>query len=208
MRVDLIELLRCPAPHESSPLVTVANARDGDRLLDATLGCPVCGAEYAMREGVVYLADVTPGAIKSFGEGDAMRLAALLDLTAPGARVALGGGMASAAEHLETLTGARCVAINAALSADATVDQIVIDTARRLPFEPGNLAGLAVDPGTVDLLADASRVVRRGGRVVAPASAPIPAGCRELARDDREWVAAVDAGPGDRLVSLRRAGEA
>jgi hypothetical protein len=35
------------------------------------------------------------------------------------------------------------------------------------------------------------RVVRPGGRIVAPVHAPLPANVKELARDDRQWVAEV-----------------
>jgi uncharacterized protein YbaR (Trm112 family) len=207
MRVDLIELLRCPAPHESAPLVTVAHARDGDRLLEATLGCPVCGAEYAMREGIVYFVEVAPGATRAPDQADALRLGALLGVGDAGARVGLCGALGAAASALEDLAEARCLVINGARAATPPLDQIQVDPARGVPVERATLTGLAVDVGTASLLADATRVVRRGGRIVAPASAPVPEGCRELARDDREWVADVVAEATTSFVSLRRGGE-
>jgi len=50
------------------------------------------------------------------------------------------------------------------------------------------------------------RAVRLGGRVLAPATVPIPDGLRELARDDEEWVAEVTVRASG-LVELRRRAE-
>ena len=53
-----------------------------------------------------------------------------------------------------------------------------------------------------------TRVVRSGGRVVGPATRALPAGVREIVRDDRLWVAEKIAAPVDptpRLVTLKRA---
>ncbi len=196
MRLETIALLRCPASHESSPLVTVAIRREGDRLIEATLGCSVCGAEYALRDGVAFLTS-DAGAELSVAQDaavDPMRIAALLGLGDPGARVMLCGTLGAAAETIETVTGALCVVINAPSAGDTCEwgDQLVIGTSRTIPLANASLHGVAVDSAHVALLADAARVVRQGGRVVAPARAPVPAGCRELARDAREWVAEVE----------------
>lgn len=192
MRVEIIELLRCPAAHEPTALVTVANARRGDRLIDGALGCVVCGAEYVLRDGVVILGDaVAPSNI----EVDAARTAALLGLVEPGVRVALCGAYAGVATSLAQDVGAICVTVNAsvAVQGGADADHVVVGAVPRIPLADASIGALAVDAAHEALLADAARVVRRGGRVLAPAGAPIPAGCVELARDDREWVAEVTA---------------
>ncbi|MEQ1691473.1 MAG: hypothetical protein ABMA00_09325 [Gemmatimonas sp.] len=196
MRVEIVELLLCPAAHASSPLVTVAHRRDGERLIEATLGCSVCGAEYALRDGVVYLgARGAEPSGESAGAVDPLRLAALLGLSEPGARVALCGTVAAAAESVEPATGAVCVVINAkaAEGVPDRRDHILIGDATAIPLAGASLHGVAVDTAHIALLSDAARVVRQGGRVVAPAHAPVPEGCRELARDEREWVAEVVA---------------
>ena len=205
MRIDLIELLRCPAAHEVAPLVTVAHTRRADRLLDATLGCPVCGAEYELSNGVAYFA-ATPVIDEEANATapDVGRLAALLGLTEPGARVGLCGAYGAGGEELELATGASCVLINASAPDGALLDQILVDVNCSLPIEGGALSGLAVDAANLALLADASRAVRRGGRVVAPVSASLPDGCRELARDATEWVAEVTTAAPEAVVRLRR----
>ncbi len=196
LRIETIALLRCPASHESSPLVTVAIRREGDRLIDATLGCSVCGAEYALRDGVVFLtrdggADLP---VAHHARVDPMRIAALLGVGDLGARVMLCGTLGAAAETIETVTGALCLVINAPSDGDTCEwgDQLVIGISRTIPLPNASLHGVAVDSAHVALLADAPRVVRQGGRVVAPTHAPVPAGCRELARDALEWVAEVE----------------
>lgn len=192
MRVEIIELLRCPAAHEPTALVTVANERRGDRLIDGMLGCVVCGAEYALRDGVVLLG----GAVAPSGiEVDASRTAALLGLLEPGVRVVLCGAYAGVASSLAQDVGAVCITVNAsvAVQGGADADHLVVGAASRIPLADGSIGALAVDAANEALLADAARVVRRGGRVLAPAHAPIPEGCLELARDDREWVAEVPA---------------
>lgn len=192
MRVEIIELLRCPAAHEPTALVTVANERRGDRLIDGMLGCVVCGAEYALRDGVVLLGDV----VAPLGiEVDAARTAALLGLIEPGVRVVLCGAYAGAASSLAQDVGAACVTVNASaeVRGAADADHLVVGAVPRIPLADGSIGALAVDAEHMALLADAARVVRRGGRVLAPSHAPVPGGCTELARDDREWVAEVAA---------------
>lgn len=192
MRVEIIELLRCPVLHESSALVTVAHAREGDRLLEATLGCPICGEEYALKDGVVFLAPDADDTALS-GRVDAMRTAALLGLSEPGMRVALCGSFGTVAEEIEQATGAVCISLNTSRTVRraSAADHVVLGRRAVLPFSDASLAGLAVDEANVDLLADAARVVRAGGRVLAPAHAPLSSGLMELARDEEAWLAVV-----------------
>lgn len=210
MRVDFIELLRCPRQHEPSTLVTVADLRDGDRLVAGTLGCPVCLAEYQLNDGVV---DLTTSRARQVPRHpttvtpptDAARMAALLGLAEPGLRVALCGAPALLAEMLTTMTEAHCLAINTPRSPTAIVSSLCMDVGRVLPLASASLHGLAVDVDHADLLTDAARVVRVGGRVVAPVNAAVPPGLRELVRDAVEWVAQVEAQAGA-PIRLARAG--
>lgn len=210
MRIEFIELLRCPANHELSPLITVASKRVGEHLLDATLGCVVCGAEYQLHDGVAYLTDETSVANTDIVDPiDPMRIAALLSLTDASARALLCGAAASVANEIESLTGARVAGVNApALSMleHELVDVIRLTPGAMIPLATASLRGLAVDDRHVSLLADAARVVQRGGRVLAPLDAPLPPGCRELARDDSQWVAQVD-GAMSAPIALKRATE-
>lgn len=209
MRVDLIELLRCPRGHEPTPLVTVAYERRDDQLISGSLGCPTCHATFALDNGVAALG--TP--IGPIGTQDAApplsahRLAALLNLTEPGMRVALCGEYAAAATALESATESLCVAINGSELLPANnVDQLSVTITTTCPVADRAFHALAIDRGHQALLADATRVVRAGGRVIAPHDLAVPNGCRELARDGTEWVAEVTTSPmaTSAPVTLRR----
>lgn len=210
MRIEFIELLRCPSSHELSPLITVANKRAGDHLLDAMLGCVVCGAEFEIRDGVAYLTEETAMATTdTIDVIDPMRIAALLSLTDASARALLCGAAASVSHEIESLTGARVASVNApALSMleHELVDVIRLTPGAMIPLATASLQGLAVDEPHASLLADAARVVQRGGRVLGPLSAAVPLGCRELARDRREWVAEVEIAS-SAPIALKRATE-
>ena len=208
MRVELIEQLRCPVAHAPSPLVTIVHERRGDQLQRATLGCPICGERYDLRNGVVHFGVVHFGVVH-FGDRarvvardahavehavDPVRIAALLALDAPGVRVALCGTLARVADELEATTDVRVVAINAPSDAESfDADALTLSVEQALPFADRSLHALAVDDAHVSVLRDAARVVRVGGRVLAPVAAELPAGCVELARDASEWVAEVQA---------------
>jgi hypothetical protein len=63
-----------------------------------------------------------------------------------------------------------------------------IRTSAMLPLATGAARGVATDAVDAARVADAARVTRIGGRLVAPADAVVPDGVRELARDGVVWV--------------------
>src|SRR4051812_39445586 len=84
MFIELVDALRCPVPHEESWLVASATRMEFRHIVEGTLGCPVCRAEYPVTRGAVDFRraphqplppEVPPD------ETEATRLAALLDLT-------------------------------------------------------------------------------------------------------------------------------
>ena len=87
-------VLRCPREHEASGLVLAADTIDGRHVVTGVLGCPVCEAEYPIREGVAYFVDSVP-APAAPRRDDVMRTAAMLGLTEPGGVIALAGRWAS-----------------------------------------------------------------------------------------------------------------
>ena len=58
MFIELVDALRCPRPHEESWLVLAASRLEARHVLEGTLGCPVCHAQYPIRDGIV---DLRPG---------------------------------------------------------------------------------------------------------------------------------------------------
>lgn len=56
MHLELVDLLRCPKPHATSVLVAAANQVEQRFVIDGTLGCPECLAEYPIQQGVAMFA--------------------------------------------------------------------------------------------------------------------------------------------------------
>lgn len=220
MFVELIDALRCPRPHAPTWLVTAAHETRDRCVVEGTLGCPVCFATYPVAGGVARFGGAGPAGDSAPAPGDpaedALRLAALLGLTDAGGIVAVAGGWDAAVDPLlDALAGA--------LPGAADLRVLVVEPAAPfaprpplgavagawLPVAAGALRGVALDERTAEpeRLTAAVAALRPRGRLVAPASAPVPAGVRELARDARHWVAECETGPVETgpVVALRRA---
>jgi uncharacterized protein YbaR (Trm112 family) len=211
MQRDLLDALRCPGAHEESWLVAMVLEASGPELLEAELACPVCGAEFRISQRVAHFADVTsrPDATAArssepYTSAMALRLAALLGVAESQLPVGLVGRYSAASGVLASLVLAPQLLINSGpVISGPGVSRLVV--ADRLPLGVESLAAIAVDAAhaTATFLDSATRALRLGGRLVAPASAPVPAGMRELARDATEWVAETTARASG-LVELRR----
>jgi len=216
--VELIDALRCPRPHPADAgatwLVAAARRASGRCIVDGVLGCPVCRAEYPIAGGVADFGERRdagpPGASAAAADAtvDALRLAALLDLVTPGGIIAVGGDWDVALDGLADLTDVPALVVEPA-HAYVPREPFGALVGGALPVAVGALRGVALDARTAtpERLTAAVRALRPGGRLVAPADAPLPDAARELARDAAHWVAERvperDAAPSG-LVSLRR----
>ncbi len=211
MQRDLLDALRCPGTHEESWLVAMVLEANGSTLLVAELACPVCGAEFRISDGVAHFADVATAPLvttampsEPYTSDMVLRLAALLGVAESQLPVALVGRYAAASGVLASFVAAPQLLVNSGPAIPAPgVSRIMV--ADRLPLGVETLAAIAVDDAHASpaLLESAARALRLGGRLVAPADAPIPAGMRELARDDSEWVAETTVRASG-LIELRR----
>lgn len=61
MFIELTEILRCPNDHEESYLVAVPVQLHERRVIRGGIGCPVCGAEYPIVDGVAHFTDGRTG---------------------------------------------------------------------------------------------------------------------------------------------------
>lgn len=171
------------------------------------LGCPVCEARYAVRDGI---ADFAEGSSRRDADDDssmrvelsstrgalAVRAAALLGLAEPGGIVVLAGEWSAAAyEILELVEGVQLLALGYAPGLESGGALSLAHIADVLPLAAGSVRGIALDAthATPSLLAGAARALAPGGRLIAPASALVPDTLAELARDDEHWVAAAAA---------------
>lgn len=200
--------MRCPRAHEEAHLIASALRTVSRHIEEGALGCPVCGAEFPITNGVAQF-DEPRGATPSEPPSaeTAMRLAAFLELTDARGFVLLCGKWGAHADQIGRVSDTPLVLVN---PPDDVAGEMagVIRTRDSVPFAAASARSAALDGGASDAFAQSVvRAVRTGGRVVGPASLPIPAGVTELVRDDRVWVgektAASDSTP--RLISLTRA---
>ena len=216
MFVELVDLLRCPNPHEDTWLVAAADATAERHIVHGTLGCPVCRAEFPVRDGIVHFdADascaVDDGTLPHLDDGEraaeAMRLAALLDLSSAGGTIVLGGTWQGCADAVLALADVRVLLLDPP-RVPALREEVSAVRGAPMPVAAGGVRGVALDERTADAgrVAAAARALRLGGRLVAPAAAPLPDGVTELARDGRHWVAERAAGPSQLVPLARKSG--
>jgi len=204
MHIEFIDLLRCPNAHEDSWLVAAFYRMDSRVVVEGKLGCPVCGAEFFIRDGVAEFHEThDPSKGSTVGaETDATVIAALLNLARPGMLALLAGEWARDADAVSQLTGARMIAINSpsrARDSDAVAE---IHAGSPVPLAAHSLDGVALDAthATPALLADAARLLRPRGRLLVRGQARLSEAFHELARDSEQVVAEYIG----ELVSLRR----
>jgi hypothetical protein len=193
---EIVDTLRCLGAHEESWLVAAADRTEDRHIIRGLLGCPVCRARYPIDAGV---ADFTGGRGPShasgdegspFEEDDAMKLAAMLDLTAGGGYVLLLGRWARLAHALRELVPVMVIVANAPAGVEMGSGVSGIAIVDRVPLAAGSARGVAIDVGSAALADSAIASVRSGGRVVGEAGLELPADVELLARDERHWVAA------------------
>jgi uncharacterized protein YbaR (Trm112 family) len=190
MHVELIDRLRCPNPHEDSWLVATATRAVDRHILDGALGCPVCGAEYAIREGEVWFdrsEPETPAGPSRSGEEAALRLAAMLDLDERGGLYVLQGAWTGSAPAMAgSFPDARFVFVATPDGPGASA--VLRGTGDAIPLAAGGTRGVALDRAVPALVEAAVRALVAGGRLVAPAASAVPEAITVLARDAAWWV--------------------
>lgn len=207
MHVELIGMLRCPSGGHSL-LVAAATLTRDRRVLEGTLGCPVCAAEYEIAGGVALFATqavVARAAPPS--EDAATRLAAFLELSDARGFALLSGSTGAHAGHVQRLSATPLVLVNPPHQASGFDVVAAIRTVDSLPFADGLARAAALDGSESPALAAAIvRVVRGGGRVTGPVHQPLPPELVEIARDHQDWVAERVAAPPPtiRLVEIAR----
>jgi hypothetical protein len=191
MFIELVDALRCPNPHEESWLVASAQRMEARHIVDGTLGCPVCHAEYSVRGGVVDFRRAgrpVPAATALPDAEQATRLAAFLDLSDATGFAVLMGEHAVHAPLLGAVTGTPLMLVDPPAGMEGAPGVSVLRCDEELPLAAGAARGVAIDGGSARRIGSAVRAARANGRLVGPASMPLPPGVRELARDDTQWV--------------------
>lgn len=214
MFVELVDHLRCPQPHESTWLVLAAGETRDRHVIEGTLGCPVCGEQYPVVGGTAWFTQLPTsmrahrGTATPLPGGDGgdwpLRLAAYLGLADGRGVVGLYGKWAAYAEALgDVVEGIEPLAVDPGEATHPLLSAVVPRSRAHIPLATGSLRAVALDPGepAAQALTEAVRIVRDGGRILAPAAVPLPAGVRELARDTDWWVGEREA-PAPGIVSI------
>ena len=198
MFIELIDLLRCVNAHEDTWLVASFQTVSNRIVLEASLGCPSCSAQYPIHEGIadfsggvaVPSCEAERAAASHNREEHATRAGAYLEATEPGATIVLGGVWAHAAHELSEMAEVRVLALNAPSEVEESQTVGLLHVGTEIPVAPGSLLGVALDAWfPAKLVASAVRAVRPGGRIVGPVAIPAPAELAVLAHDDSYWVA-------------------
>lgn len=212
MFIPLVDSLRCVAGHEETWLVASIDQAEERDIRHGFLGCPICYAEYPIRDGIVFfgvdpaqtLAPPMPPLAP--GDDDALRLAAALDLTDPRMVAVLHGAWGAFAPVIRGYSPAHLLLVNPPAGIASGDGVSVIRTGSVAPIGRGTMDAVALDAGASDeLIASLIATVRGGGRVAGPPDVPLPADTTQLTRDDHLWVAERSAEATSPLVALRRA---
>ncbi len=210
MQLALVDLLRCPRPHEETALIATIDDMGPGGIDRGMLACPVCDARYRIDQGGIVFSPrardrcwAAPAA-KAPTPESVLRAAALLGLTEPGGIIVLGGANAGVAAPLHDQIDVACVLYNPPghVTGWHNVTPVYADA---LPLAPGVIRGVLLDATTGPTAAGLVRALQSGARLVAPTETPVPPGVRELARDEESWVAEREAPTDATPVRLTRA---
>jgi len=195
MFIELVDLLRCPEPHRDSWLVARMDRVVDRRIIHGALGCPVCGREYQIENGIVYFAAASAPAAGEPQADVAMRIAAALGLTAANNVAVLQGGWGAHARLVHALGPAQLLLLDPPADA-ASDDGISILRADAVPLRAAAVDGAAVEASASDAVRRALiRVVKTGGRVISQ-SALVDDDLSEVLATDSVWIGEVHhAGP-------------
>lgn len=195
MFIELVDALRCPVSHEESWLVASSTRMEARHIVDGVLGCPVCHAQYPVRNGVADFrresALPVEEATDPVHRGDdtkAMRLAAFLGLSDANGFVVLLDEWGAQASALRELVETPILLVDPPVGREGEPGISVVLSDGVPPLAAGAARATAVGQCSPERAAAAVRLTRAGGRLVGPASLPVPDGVREIARDESLWV--------------------
>jgi uncharacterized protein YbaR (Trm112 family) len=194
MFIPLVDMLRCIRPHEETWLVaTIDRAEDRD-IIEGTLGCPSCLAEYPIRDGiVVFDAGASRPEYRRPSEQDVVRLAAALDLVDPRMTAVLNGSWGAYAPMLRGVSPVPMLLVNPP-EGITSGDGVSIVLAATAPIAPSSVNAVAIDGSASSaMIASLARALRGGGRMVGPVTMALPDNLVEITRDSELWVARLDA---------------
>ena len=190
MFIELIDAIRCPADHPPSSLVAAFEDIVDRDVVSGMLGCPVCRSEFQIRGGELWLVTTAmpaPATRALTPDEDGLRLAASLDLRSETGFAILRGAWCALAARVADISPTHLVLLDPPLNTPRGPGRSVIYAGGTVPFSPATAIAATIDD---DERAYAlALAVKTKGRLVGPANLALPRDVKELARDDRWWVA-------------------
>lgn len=195
MDLAVADRLRCTAAHADTWLVARADVSGAGRMQDGLLGCPLCHTERMVEGGVVLWSSGARAAGVRVAVADpdgafVARVGALAGFADSALPFVFAGTSGLAAAALAGMADAPLILLDPP-DDRATALATVIRGAPEVPMRAASARAVVLDAdhSTDAWVRSAVAALAVGGRLVAPAQAPVPAGVRELARDAAEWVA-------------------
>jgi uncharacterized protein YbaR (Trm112 family) len=190
MFIELIDAIRCPADHPPSSLVAAFEDVVDRDVITGMLGCPVCRSEFQVRDTELWLVTTAmpaPATRAINPEEDAMRLAASLDLRSENGFAILRGAWCALADRIADIAPTHLVLLDPPFNTTRGPGRSIIHAGGTVPFSANTANAATIDD---DERAYAlTLTVKPKGRLVGPINLALPRDTRELARDDRWWVA-------------------
>jgi hypothetical protein len=189
MFIELTDHLRCPEDHAEQFVVLLPDRLEERQVIRGSLGCPVCGAIFAVEDSVARFAPVERGAGETaLSAGAAL---ALTGIGGPGGYLVLAGAAGSLAPELgPLLPQTHLVLVNPPEGIRAGPMASVLE-ARALPLKTASMRSVVVgrdlgaDPRWVR---EAVRVVLPGNRIVIEGEPMEDVGAEVLASAPGAWV--------------------
>lgn len=217
MLLDLAEALCCPRCGPPQALVVLVQRMEGRRVVEGRLACPTCEARFEVLDGRLDFRDPDAGPESrgpAIGGGagepgsgrradeDAVIVAALLGVRDGRGLVVVGPGLGAAAERIGALCGG-CEVLRldsvpdfdsptlspvAQESGEVTSPTSLVGVgSEALPLLNARVQGVALDTGDPTSVAEATRVLAPGGRLVL--LRPAPGAAAAAAGDGLELIA-------------------
>jgi hypothetical protein len=174
-------------------------------ILDGTLGCPACGAEFKIVDGITQFeipARPTPPSPPDVAIG--LRVSAFLELTDAKGFAILCGAWGAQLDPIQRVSDTPLLLLNPPATYGGEPSGVIL-CGDAVPIAPAAARAAALDTAmSAAQIASVVRAVRAGGRIIGPVALPLPAGVTEVARDEQLWVGEK---PGAvRFVELKKSG--
>ena len=190
MYIELTDHLRCPEDHEESFLVLLPDRVEDRSVRAGQLGCPVCGRNFTLVDGVLDVGGAPDPSEHDAGPGpDA--LTALVGLGGPGGYLVVVGGPGRDWRHLaERNRGVGIVLVN---PPPEVRDEPGVSVLRGgvLPLKSRTMRGVVLGGGyggDAGWIGEAARVVLPGLRVAGQGPDPAPEQIELMASAGGVWV--------------------